>query len=159
MRALPATALLLVLTACGTTAGSGERACTEIGTPVGIGLEISRAQAEADTASVEACWDQTCRTVAVELRASTAATRSTCQGEVCSAETVPTGGKNGFAAIEGLPREPVRVTLTLRDGGRAVLERTATVTPTLLYPNGVECPGGGPQARLVVDAKGALTQR
>lgn len=151
---------MLVLAACGTSVGSGERACTEIGTPVGIGLEIDKALAgKVTSATVKACWGGKCRETEVDLMPSSAPGQTSCDGEVCSAEVKPTGAKNGFADIQGLPATPVEVTLTLLGKGRTVLERTLDVTPRMLFPNGTECPGGGPQANLTVSGDGEVAER
>lgn len=160
MRALPTIALLLVISACGMSAGSGEQACTEIGTPVGIGLEIEAPLAAKVTkATVEACWDGTCRTSELELFPSTAPAHTTCVGDVCSADMKPTGGKNGFADLAGLPETPVKITLELTGSGGTVLQRTLEVTPRMQFPNGPDCPGGGPQAQLTVSGDGKVTAK
>lgn len=155
MRALPTIALLLTISACGMSAGSGEHACTEIGTPVGIGLEVEPPLASKVTrATLEACWDGSCRTSHVNLMPSTSPARTTCVGDVCSADMEPTGGKNAFADIAGLPEKPVEVTLKLSGSSGTVLERTLEVTPRMQFPNGPGCPGGGPQAQLTVSGAG-----
>lgn len=151
---------MLVLAACGTSAGSGERACTAIGTPVGIGLEIDKPLAgRVTSATIKACWGGKCWETEVELMPSSEPAPTTCEGEVCSAEVKPTGAKNGFADIQGLPGTPVEVTLTLLGKGRTVLERTLDVTPRMLFPNGTDCPGGGPQTQLTVSGDGTVTER
>lgn len=163
MRGFALFALLLVA-GCGASAGSGgEQACTAIGTRVGIGVDIA-AGPPAEAATLEACWGGSCRTYPVELFASTVATDTTCTGDgpddVCSAEVKPTGGKHGFADIPDLPEQPVEVTLTVTgEGGERLAHRTLDVTPSPQYPNGPDCPPGGPQANLVVDARGGITER
>ncbi|GAB2991899.1 hypothetical protein LWP59_33980 [Amycolatopsis acidiphila] len=143
--------LLVVLTACGTQAGAPDRACTEIGTPVGIGVRIAPSVAArfTGTTSLEACWNGACHTYPVALSPETTATGSTCTGtapdDTCTARMRETGGKTGFANVPGLPAAAVRVTFS---------GETVDVTPKLLYPNGPDCGAGGPQANLVVDAQG-----
>ncbi|MGH3450761.1 MAG: hypothetical protein ACRDQW_08520 [Haloechinothrix sp.] len=161
MRALQTIALLLVLSACATGAGSGAQDCTEIGTPVGIGLDIEPPLAtKVAKATVEACWDGSCRTSAVELLPSTAPGPTTCVGDVCSAEVRPTQGKNGFADMAGLPRKSVNVTVTLADeAGATLVRRSLEVTPQMQFPNGPDCPGGGPQAQVVVSGEGTVSPR
>ncbi|MGH3520751.1 MAG: hypothetical protein ACRDQ7_25925 [Haloechinothrix sp.] len=158
MRALQTIALLLVLSACGASAGSGAQACTEIGTPVGIGLDVEPPlAAKVSAASLEACWDGSCRTAEVELFPSTAPAQTGCVGDVCSAELRPTKGKHGFADLADLPEEPVEVTVALTGkGGVTVLERTLEVTPRMQFPNGPDCGGAGTQAGVVVSGAGAV---
>jgi hypothetical protein len=59
MRALPMITLLLVaVTACGSPAGSaGLPACTNIGTPLGVGIDLQPAiAAKVSGATLVACW-------------------------------------------------------------------------------------------------------
>jgi len=160
MRVLPVMAMVLVaVTACGSPSGAGgERACTMIGTQVGIGLDIEpAAAAKVDSATLVACWASTCDTQDVVLSPSTAAASTTCTGDKptdsCSARMTTTGGKHGFVTLPGLPVEPIRVTVRLS----AFPEQTLDVTPKLLYPNGPDCGAGGPQATLRVDANGVVS--
>jgi hypothetical protein len=69
MRVLPLLAMLLAaVTACGAPAGSsGEIACTAIGTPVGIGINVSPHAGKADSATLVACWQAGCTTRTVRL--------------------------------------------------------------------------------------------
>lgn len=140
-----------LLAACGTQAGAPDRACTAIGTRVGIGVEIAPSVAArfADTMNVEVCWNGSCHNYPVALSPSTAAVDSSCTGtgpdDACSARVQETGGKNGFADIFDLPTSPVQLTLS---------GVTLTVTPKLWYPNGPDCGAGGPQANVVVDETG-----
>ncbi|PXY31308.1 hypothetical protein [Prauserella muralis] len=166
MRALTAFALLLVA-GCGASAGSGgEVACTEIGAPAGIGVDVApREQGpQAEAATVEACWGGSCETVRTDLRPSTTAGPTSCTGEgpdaVCSAGVRETGGRNGFADIAGLPEQPVELTLTVTAAdGTELARRTLTVTPAPVYPNGRGCPPQGPQAQLTVTADGEIRER
>ncbi|PRX44629.1 hypothetical protein B0I33_111141 [Prauserella shujinwangii] len=167
MRALPALALVLVaVTACGSSAGSGERACTAIAARAGIGVDLAPPPegTEPREATVEACWGGSCRTVSVELVPETAATETTCEGDepdsVCSARMRETGGLTGFADLPELPAEPVEVTLTVvtADGGEYA-HRTLRVTPELVYPNGPGCGGEAAQAHLTVDSQGRVHAR
>jgi hypothetical protein len=162
MRALPMITLLLVAaTACGSPAGSaGLPACTNIGTPLGVGIDLQPAiAAKVSGATLVACWAGDCTTRKVELYPSTAAGPTSCTGDkqsdACSAQMTPTGGKHGFADLPGLPAAPVRGTVTFS----GFAEQTLDVTPTMSYPNGPACGPGGPQARLVVDDNGWVTER
>jgi hypothetical protein len=108
-------------------------------------------------ATMRICHDGACRTYAVALAPSTTTRPGGCAGGVCSGQAVPTGGRQGFAEVSGLPKEPVTVTVVLRDasGGR-VLDRTLAVTPKGVFPNGPRCGEAGRQAG-VVAADGKLT--
>lgn len=154
---------LLLVAGCGASMGvTGDRECTEIGTRVGVGVNIA-AGVPAQRATVEACWGGSCRTVPVELYPSTEVAETTCQGTgddaVCSARMRDTGGHHGFADIPDLPEQPVQVTLTVAgDHGEDVVHQALTLTPTLRYPNGRDCPGGGPQANMAVNGAGEVRE-
>jgi hypothetical protein len=158
MRALPLLAVLLAATtACGSQAGpGGGRICTAIGTPVGVGIDLQpAAAAKVSDATVVACWPGACVTRVVGLRPSTAAGSETCTGGNCSMRAVPTGGKQGFADLPGLPSAPVQFTVKLA----GFADQTLDVTPKLSYPNGPDCGAGGPQAQVFVDDTGRATER
>ncbi|WP_158886694.1 hypothetical protein [Amycolatopsis anabasis] len=162
MRAFPAIGLLFLATACGAPAGAGDgHPCTEIGTPVGISIDIAAPLADrARAVNVTVCWAGSCQAPRVDLFPSSEAGQSGCAGEVCSAQARPTGAKHGFADVPGLPASPVRVTLALvSESGSTFSERVLEVTPALAYPNGPDCGAGGPQAGLTVAPDGTVTQR
>ncbi|GAA3458815.1 hypothetical protein ACFFSW_34665 [Saccharothrix longispora] len=158
---VPLTALLLT-TACGAVTAGGHVECTEIGTPVGIRVDVEHPDVTA--VEIEVCRDGSCATPAVELRPASRAVESTCTGtgpdDSCSARSEPTGGKYGFADVPGLPTTPVAVTARLLDqSGSVLVEREIRVTPEMAYPNGPDCPAGGPQAGISVGADGSVTER
>nr|WP_055505805.1 hypothetical protein [Nonomuraea pusilla] len=136
-------------------------ACTAIGTPVGVALTVEPPiAARARTADLSVCWDDSCRTPPMDLLPATRAGAQTCAGDSCSVPVEPTGGKHGFAAVEGLPKRPVRVRLVLRDAAsRPVLDRTVQVTPRGRFPNGPECGEGGPNVDLTVEPDGTVRER
>ncbi|WP_336205592.1 hypothetical protein [Nonomuraea sp. LPB2021202275-12-8] len=149
MRTLAAClAAAALLTGC-----EAEQICTGIGTPVGVGVTVKAPLAgQVRDAELEICWSGSCRRPGLELFPSTAASGQTCTGDTCSAVMEPTGDKHGFAGVEGLPKSPVRVRLTLRDaGGDELLDRTLQVTPKGRFPNGPKCGEGGPNAQLVAE--------
>jgi hypothetical protein len=110
-------------------------------------------------ATLEACWRGQCVTNEVGLYPETSAGATTCTGtgpdSSCGTSMVPTGGLQGFAAIPGLPAEPVRVTVRFDDGK----PHTADVTPSFSTPNGPACGKAGPQVSLVVGADRELQPR
>ncbi|WP_216216630.1 hypothetical protein [Amycolatopsis aidingensis] len=145
------------LAGCGADSGTGGgRACTDIGTPVGIAVDVREPLASTvDSAAIEVCWRDSCHTPELTLRPSQGVVSSTCAGEVCGAQAAPTGELHGFATVPELPMALVRVTLTLTgEGGTTVLTDSAEVEPAMRYPNGPDCPGGGPQAAVVAQEDG-----
>jgi hypothetical protein len=97
------------------------------------------------------CHDGSCRTSEVRLDPSTTTRPGGCTGGVCSASAVRTGGRHGFADVPGLAKSPAKVTVELRGAsGDRVLDRTVTVTPKGVFPNGPRCGETGRQASVVV---------
>lgn len=102
----PLLVLLAMVTAC--TAGEDAN-CTVIGAPAGMLLQVQHPAIT--TSTLQACWDDNCRTSIV--------LGATHQG----------GGK-ALAPIEGLPPRPVTVTVIAADAmGTTVANGTVTVTP------------------------------
>ena len=158
MRTIAVIASLLALCGC----SPEPKACTLIGTRVGIGLDVDLPGVK--SAAMEVCWGGTCTKPAVTLTRATTNGPETCTGtgpaDSCGVSVVPTGGMTGFAEIMNLPAEPVTVTLTLADAtGAVLLDEDLTVTQKMSYPNGEECGGGGAQAGLEVSAAGIVTER
>ncbi|SEG29175.1 hypothetical protein SAMN05444920_102472 [Nonomuraea solani] len=132
--------------------------CTLIGSPVGVGVQTGKPEAE--SAVVEVCWDGSCKRADAELHVSRRPGEQTCSGDTCSVTAAPTGEKNGFANVTGLPKRPVEIRLTLRDARQApVLERTIKATPKGTFPNGPGCGEQGPQVQLTVAADGTVRER
>ncbi|MEU8796916.1 hypothetical protein [Spirillospora sp. NPDC048819] len=156
---------LLALAACGSGGLGAERPCTAIGSSPGLSVSVKPPDASrVASASLRVCWDgTTCREPTIELRPSSTTVPMGCDGDgpdaACAASASPDGGKTGFAQVEGLPKSPVQVTLTLRDAqGRTLVDRRVDVTPAATFPNGEHCGEGGPQAALTV-ADGTVTVR
>jgi hypothetical protein len=154
--------VLAGLVACG-HAGPEAVACTDIGAPSGVSVDIAPeiAAQVADSAHLMACWGGACKTVSVVLEPSTRSVDQGCTGskpdDTCSATSVPTGGKQGFGSVDGLPAAPVEVRVTVpgAGSGRGV-KGMVTVTPERVYPNGRDCPGAGVQGRVAVNRDGDL---
>ncbi|MEO3791497.1 hypothetical protein ABGB14_14935 [Nonomuraea sp. B10E15] len=134
--------------------------CTLIGTPVGVSVMVrAPVAAQADTAEMEVCWDGACRRAVAELRTVRRAGEETCDGDTCSVTAVPTADKSGFGTVEGLPKRPVEVRLTLKGAGsEPVAEHAVTVTPKGRFPNGPGCGEGGPNVVLTVEADGTVRE-
>jgi hypothetical protein len=148
--------VLAAATACGSPAGTGGgQICTAIGTLVGVGVDVQPViAAKVGDVALTACWSGTCVDRTVQLRPSTAAAQQTCVGDTCSAHMIPTGGKNGFADLPGLPSTPVQLTVRLA----GYPDQNLTVTPKLSYPNGPNCDAGGPQAQVSINNTGTLVE-
>jgi hypothetical protein len=154
--------VLLLATACGVVDAGGDVPCTAIGTRVGVAVDVAHPDVVSGT--IEVCWDGSCATPALELYPSSRVAETTCTGaspdDSCSARSEPTGGMHGFADLPQLPAKPVTATLRLLDqSGYSLVERHIVLTPEMVYPNGPDCPAGGPQAGISVGADGSVTER
>jgi hypothetical protein len=153
-RLVVATGVLFALSGC-----AAVQECTLIGTPVGISVRVGAPLADrVSAAELTVCWNGSCRTAKAELHPTSGVARQTCAGEACTAELKPTGDKQGFGNVAGLPKAPVRVELRLKgQAGEAVVERELTVTPEGSFPNGPNCGEGGPQATIAVSGSGEVS--
>ncbi|WP_143047303.1 hypothetical protein [Amycolatopsis xylanica] len=155
---LPALALVLAgVTACGAIGAGRGLECTNIGADAGIGIDlVPEAAGPITSGQMEICWDGHCLTRELVLSPSTKVGATGCAGtdpsSACSAQAVPTGGKHGFAEVPGLPTTDVKVTVGF-DGGPT---RTVHLIPKLVFPNGPECGGLGPQGQLELAADGTV---
>lgn len=150
---------VLALAGCSTT----EIACTEIGVPQGATIEVlAPLAANAKAATVQVCWDGTCTEQTVELMESYGTVAQDCEGtnpdDSCSAQSTPTGDKNGFVDVPDLPETEVEITVTVLDpSGAEIATDTGVVTPVRIFPNGPQCDNGGVQTRVVMSASGDLS--
>ncbi len=154
--------VLLLAAACGSVDVGGGVACTMIGASAGVTVDVEHPEVVSGT--IEVCWDGSCATPSLELHPSSRVVATTCTGtspdDSCSARSEPTEGKHGFADLPQLPAEPVSATLRLLDqSGSSVVDRNIVLTPGMAYPNGPNCPAGGPQAGISVGADGSVTAR
>jgi hypothetical protein len=154
--------VLLLATACGAINVGGGMGCTAIGTRTGVSVDVEHP--DVVSGAIEVCWDGFCATPALELHPSSRVVETTCTGtspdDSCSARSEPTGGKHGFADLPELPAKPVTARLTLLDqSGSSLVDRHIGLTPEMVYPNGPDCPSGGPQAGISVGADGSITER
>ena len=154
--------VLLLATACGVVEVGGGTACTLIGTSVGVAVDVAHPHVTSGT--IEVCWNGSCATPALELYPSSQVVATTCTGtspdDSCSARSEPTEGKHGFAHLPQLPAKPVTATLRLLDqSGSSIVDRNIGLTPEMVYPNGLDCPAGGPQAGISVGADGSISER
>lgn len=154
---------LLVLGACGSNSGAGiGQACTAIGVRVGVALDVKTPNVA--KASLRVCWDDRCATPDATLYPSSHVVATTCTGtrpdDSCGAQSEPNGEQNAFGDIPDLPTKLVTVTVRLTDTtGAVVVDQELSLTPKTVFPNGPDCPSGGPQAGVVVDANGSVQER
>jgi hypothetical protein len=163
---LVALAAVTTLSGCAARAGVTQ-ACTQIGVPVGVNVEVRAPLAQdVRTATLKVCWDGKCVTPPLELHASSVTDDTTCIGnrpedscsaQMSSAQTNGNADKSGFASIPDLPARPVEATLTL--DGTQPRQSEIRLHPKMHFPNGSLCPGGGPQAGLVVSGDGSVHER
>src|SRR5690606_31073149 len=103
-RARRAGALVLLGAVAGCAAAGAGKACTEIGVPTGVSLDVAPEDASGvHAAEMEVCWDGECREPGVSLEDSRESADQGCDDGACSAKAVPTGGKHAFASLDGLP--------------------------------------------------------
>lgn len=153
-------ALLVSVTACGASLGSGPQACTEIGAVAGISLTVASSYApEVEAVELEACWEGTCRPIAVELHPGHDIVDLGCDSALpegsCSATATPNGTLSGFAEVQDLPEAEVQTvaTVTHPDGSESATA-PLTAAARMVYPNGEQCPGAAPQLGLTLDRSG-----
>ncbi|MEU3272590.1 hypothetical protein ABZ639_17250 [Saccharomonospora sp. NPDC006951] len=157
--------LVLLVAGCGGAgqAGTGKE-CAPIGTLVGFTVDVDPgffAEGQGP-AELTACWGGSCRDFDVSLNEATRSVDEGCTGDqpddACSARSEPTGGYAAFVPVPELPEQPVEVTLRFWDGQRERTLPSITVTPEVPQLSGTYCGASGPQASLVVDARGAVTR-
>jgi hypothetical protein len=143
--------------ACSAT-GSPARACTEIGSPAGLTVTVQRdAVVEAMRLTLRVCQAD-CVERRVDLQPGSVTVGETCTSDVpdgsCSASASPDGTMVGFVDLPTLTAGLVRVSGELRTASGATQLDEVTVTAAATYPNGRDCPAGGPQAALRVTSDG-----
>jgi hypothetical protein len=153
-------ALLVALTACGASLRSGDHACTEIGAAPGVSLTVDREFApQVKGAALEICWQGTCRQSAVDLYPGRDSVDLGCATDTsegsCTATSTPNGTLTGFMPVPQLPQGPVQAvaTITHADGTERESE-PLNARARMVYPNGGQCPGAGPQLGLTLDRAG-----
>lgn len=155
--AWPAVALLAAATT-GCTAGAPGRACTEIGSVAGVSVVVEReVAAGAPTLDLTICQSD-CVEAAVPLEPGAVTVGETCSpggpDGSCSASSSPDGTLVGFIDVPSLTVGEVRVRGELTTAGSTTALDEITVAAEATYPNGRDCPAGGPQAVLRVTATG-----
>lgn len=154
----PAVALVATATAACSASGPPARACTEIGSPTGVSVRVEPAVvAPGLLLSLRVCQAD-CTEHRVELEpGSTTVGQSCTSGDPdgsCSASASPDGTLVGFVDVASLTPGDVRVSGTLETPGNSTRLAEVTLTASPTYPNGRDCPAGGPQALVRVTAGG-----
>ena len=153
-------ALLVLVTGCGASTGSGGHACTEIGAVSGVGLTVEHGLADdVREAEIQVCWDGTCERVPLDLRPGQRTIDLGCESDqpeaVCSATSTPDGTLTGFAQLDSLPPGEVQVrAYTTRQNGTRVETEPLSIATETVFPNGEECPGEAQQLALTLDLSG-----
>ena len=155
---LAAVAACAVLAVGCTATGVSPHACTEIGSPAGVSVTVERdAVVPGLELTLRICQDA-CVERRVDLVPGSITVGETCSPDdpdgSCSASSSPDGTMVGFVDLATLTAgdgtDPRRAA-----GGRdrtQLAEVTATAEAT--YPNGRDCPAGGPQAAVRVTSSG-----
>ena len=141
-----------------TSTGVAPRACTEIGAPAGVAVTVVReAVAPAMTLTLRICQAD-CVEQPVDLMPGSTTVGATCDSAdpdaSCSASSSPDGTMRGFVDVPALTIGDVRVDGELRAGASRTRYEEVTVTAEATYPNGRDCPAGGPQASIRVTGAG-----
>lgn len=110
-RALPLTAALLALAACGGEAGGADRPCTLIGSEPGLNLIVPDGSRLA-AASLRACWGGKCQEPRIRLNPTSKSVSTGCDGTDPTPPAAPprprTGARRASRGSTGCPRRPSR---------------------------------------------------
>ncbi|GAA3709790.1 hypothetical protein GCM10022204_30130 [Microlunatus aurantiacus] len=152
-------AVVAVATLLGCSATDrGARACTEIGSPAGVAVTVTRdAVPSAARLELRLCQD-TCVEQLVDLRPGAVTVGETCTADdpdaTCSASSSRDGTLVGFVDALQLRAGPVEISGAWTASGRRTVLAEITVLASATHPNGADCPAGGPQAAVTVTADG-----
>ena len=155
---LAAAAVGAVLSVGCTATGVSPRACTEIGSPAGVSVTVvPDAVLPSMTLTLRICQAE-CVEQPVELLPGSTTVGETCDSDdpdaSCSASSSPDGTMVGFVDVPALTIGDVRIRGE-REPARAALGfAEVTVAAAATYPNGRDCPAGGPQAAIRVTRSG-----
>lgn len=157
----------LALLAAATTGCYGSapftRGCTEIGSPAGVAVTVEREVVAAGMAAdrmgltLRICQTD-CASRPVELSPGMVTAGQTCTSDdpdgSCSASASPDGTMIGFVDLPTLTAGSVRIDGRLASGESTTKLAEVTLTAEPTYPNGPDCPSGGPQAAVRVTTTG-----
>jgi hypothetical protein len=135
--------------------------CTEIAAPSGVNVTVEKlVAAEIRSVTLTICQGSDCQDHLVKLMPGADSVDQGCSGTgpdaACSATAVPNGSKVGFVEVQ-LPAGKINISATTSRRGRdqklGSIEAEAKVT----HPNGLNCPAGGNQAKVIIGATGLRT--
>ena len=149
--------LTAMITGC-TASAPPVRACTEIGSPAGVSVTVERELAsERPELRLRICQSE-CISRDVRLNPGSTTVGETCTSDdsdgSCSASASPDGSLVGFVDVSTLTVGDVRVSGRLRTDSASRELAEVTVIAAATYPNGRDCPAGGPQAAVRVTPSG-----
>ena len=133
-------------------------ACTEIGSPAGVSVTVvPDAVLPSMTLTLRICQAE-CVEQPVDLLPGSTTVGETCDSDdpdaSCSASSSPDGTMVGFVDVPALTIGEVRIRGELRAASSSTRFEEVTVTAAATYPNGRDCPAGGPQASIRVTRSG-----
>lgn len=133
-------------------------ACTEIGSPAGVSVTVDRAAVEDGMSLRLRICQADCVEQAVDLEPGSVSVGAPCATDgpdrSCSASSSPDGTLVGFVDVATLSAGPVRISGELTTPARTTRLAETTTTAAATYPNGPDCPAGGPQAAVTVTTSG-----
>ena len=145
------------MTGC-SSAAPPVRACTEIGSPPGISVTVEPTVVTDDLGLTLRVCQADCASSAVDLHPGSVTTGETCDADdpdgSCSASSSPDGSLVGFVPVDSLTAGDVRLSGQLQTGAGTKDLPEVTVQAEATYPNGRDCPAGGPQAIVRVTPDG-----
>lgn len=150
-------AVLLFVSGCGSPAGNGIPACTEIGAPDGVSVTVAAERSSTvRRIDLQVCWEAACDNPDLVLRDGSTTTDQGCNADgLCSASSRPNGTLVGFALVPNLPAGKVEISAAITDSsGRAKILQPISARASTVYPNGEQCPGQGQQLGLTLDNSG-----
>lgn len=150
---------VLAATATGcATAAPPMRACTEIGSPAGVSVTVEPDAVTDGLALTLRICQSDCTPNAIELHPGSITVDEACDSDdpdgSCTATSSPDGSLVGFVPVDSLTAGDVRVSGQLQIGTRTEELAEVTVQAEATYPNGRDCPAGGPQAVVRVTTDG-----
>jgi hypothetical protein len=134
------------------------RACTEIGSPPGVSVTVERAAVTQGLRLTLRICQGDCLERVVDLQPGSVTVGETCSSDdpdgSCSASASPDGTMVGFVDVAALRQGAVQVSGELQTPATTTGLDEVTTTAAATYPNGPDCPAGGPQAAVRVTPTG-----
>lgn len=133
-------------------------ACTEIGSPAGISVKVERDVATPGLELTLRICQDACIDRRVDLQPGSTTVDETCSSDdpdgSCSASSSPDGTLTGFVDLATLTVGDARVSGDLRTDVSSTPLTEISVPVAATYPNGTDCPAGGPQASVRITGEG-----